>query len=86
MMTITLIAFESTGLNPHKVELKVSKVVLSLIGAWAVAWTPYAVVALIGISGHSYLLKVNNSFNFSTYILFIYVYIGHILSFYLNFI
>jgi len=39
-------------------ELKVRKVILSLIATWTVAWTPYAVVALIGISGYGHLLTV----------------------------
>jgi len=45
-------------LDQPDVDLKVFKTVLSLIGTWTVAWTPYAVVALIGISGHGHLLTV----------------------------
>ena len=42
--------------------LKVSKTGMGLIGTWVVAWTPYAIVALIGISGYGHLLTVNNNF------------------------
>ena len=40
-------------------ELEVAKTIMGLIFAWIIAWTPYAIVALIGISGHGYLLTVN---------------------------
>ena len=40
------------------VELKVAKTIMGLIGVWTVAWTPYAVVSLIGIAGYGHLLKV----------------------------
>lgn len=49
-----------TGINQPDVETKVAKIVMGLIGAWTVSWTPYAFVALMGISGHGHLLTVNN--------------------------
>ena len=48
------------GINQPDVETKVAKIVMGLIGAWTVSWTPYAFVALMGISGHGHLLTVNN--------------------------
>lgn len=44
------------------VGLRVSMTGMGLIGTWTVAWTPYAIVALIGISGYGHLLTVNNNF------------------------
>jgi len=40
------------------VEVKVAKVLIGLITSWAVAWTPYAIVSLVGISGHGHFLTV----------------------------
>lgn len=48
-------------ISQPNVELKVFKVVLSLITTWTVAWTPYATVALIGIFSYGHLLTVNTS-------------------------
>lgn len=39
-----------------KQELKLAAVVFSVIALWFVAWTPYAIVALIGISRNEHLL------------------------------
>jgi len=44
--------------NQLDIELKIAKILVGLIGAWMVTWTPYAIVALIGISGHGHLLTV----------------------------
>ena len=38
--------------------MKVVRNVLGLIIGWTVAWTPYAVVALVGFSGYGHLLTV----------------------------
>jgi r-opsin len=35
-----------------KTEKTIAKVVLGLIGLWLISWTPYATIALCGISGH----------------------------------
>lgn len=40
-----------------KQELKLAAVVFGVIGLWFMAWTPYAIVALIGISGNQHLLS-----------------------------
>ena len=37
--------------------MKVVRKVLGLIIGWTVAWTPYAIVALIGICGHGHYLQ-----------------------------
>ncbi|GLV42135.1 Rhodopsin 7 [Carabus blaptoides fortunei] len=39
-----------------KKEIRLALVVLIIIGLWFVAWTPYAVVALLGIAGQSQLI------------------------------
>lgn len=38
-------------------EVRLAIVVLFVIGLWFVAWTPYATVALLGISGKDYLIS-----------------------------
>lgn len=38
------------------IELVIAKIVMSLVFLWLLAWTPYAIVSLIGISGHGDLL------------------------------
>lgn len=43
--------------DKNKQELKLALVVFGVIGLWFVAWTPYSIVALIGISGHAQLLS-----------------------------
>lgn len=35
-----------------KTEIRLALIVLSIIGLWFAAWTPYATVALLGISGN----------------------------------
>ncbi|XP_065575037.1 opsin, ultraviolet-sensitive-like [Artemia franciscana] len=35
-----------------KTEMKITKTIFILIGLWMIAWTPYAIVALLGISGN----------------------------------
>lgn len=41
----------------NKTEIKLAGVVVGLIGLWFMAWTPYAIVALLGISGNMHLLS-----------------------------
>ncbi|KAG8191749.1 hypothetical protein JTE90_008812 [Oedothorax gibbosus] len=42
----------------HKrMEIRLAKISLRLILLWTVAWTPYAIVALIGVSNSSHLLS-----------------------------
>lgn len=36
----------------NKTEIKLALVVIGVIGLWFLAWTPYSVVALLGISGN----------------------------------
>lgn len=38
--------------DESKTEVKLAGVVIGIIGLWFFAWTPYACVALLGISGH----------------------------------
>uniref|UniRef100_A0A336LAP2 CSON005853 protein n=1 Tax=Culicoides sonorensis TaxID=179676 RepID=A0A336LAP2_CULSO len=40
----------------NKTEVKLALVVIGVIGLWFLAWTPYAVVALLGISGNEIYL------------------------------
>lgn len=42
--------------NKRKQEIKLSLTVLSVIFLWFAAWTPYSVVALLGVSGHKELI------------------------------
>lgn len=39
-----------------KKEMRLALVVLAIIGLWFVAWTPYAIVALLGIAGRQDLI------------------------------
>lgn len=36
----------------NKTEIKLTAIVLAVIGLWFAAWTPYSIVALLGISGN----------------------------------
>lgn len=38
--------------DKNKTELKLTAIVLAIIGLWFLAWTPYSIVALLGISGN----------------------------------
>ena len=40
------------NLGQRTIEMTIAKVVISLIGIWLISWTPYALVALTGISGN----------------------------------
>uniref|UniRef100_A0A1B0GPP3 G-protein coupled receptors family 1 profile domain-containing protein n=2 Tax=Phlebotomus papatasi TaxID=29031 RepID=A0A1B0GPP3_PHLPP len=40
----------------NKTELKLAAVVFGIIALWFIAWTPYAIVALLGISKYRSLL------------------------------
>ncbi|XP_055602160.1 opsin, ultraviolet-sensitive [Uranotaenia lowii] len=42
--------------NKSKQELKLAAVVIGIIGLWFIAWTPYAVVAMMGVFGYESLL------------------------------
>lgn len=45
----------------NKTEIKLAVVVIGIIGLWFLAWTPYAVVALLGISSNeSYLTPLGS--------------------------
>lgn len=41
----------------RKTEVRLAGVVIGVVGLWFVAWTPYAVVALLGISGNANLIS-----------------------------
>lgn len=45
-------SYSSTSL-----EMKLVRIALFLISMWTISWTPYAVVALIGVSGNKHLLN-----------------------------
>nr|QYF06611.1 rhabdomeric opsin [Macrobiotus shonaicus] len=46
-------------LKSHKKEVKTAKIAAIIIGCWCVAWTPYAIVALLGIgTDGSYLTPI----------------------------
>lgn len=40
----------------QRIEYKLALVVVNVIGLWFIAWTPYSIVALIGISGREEFL------------------------------
>ncbi|XP_052566718.1 opsin, ultraviolet-sensitive isoform X1 [Culex pipiens pallens] len=42
--------------NKNKQEVKLAVVVIGIIGLWFIAWTPYAVVAMLGVFGYEHLL------------------------------
>lgn len=41
-----------SNLDKHQTEIKLSIIVIGVIILWFVAWTPYSIVALLGISGN----------------------------------
>lgn len=41
----------------RKTEVRLAGVVIGVVALWFVAWTPYAVVALLGVSGNSHLIS-----------------------------
>lgn len=51
----------SAGVNQPDVEVAIAKIVIGLVGTWLIAWTPYSVIALLGISGHAHLVTPFNS-------------------------
>lgn len=48
------------GIFHPNIELAIAKIVAVLITTWLVAWTPYAVVSLLGIAGFPHLITVQN--------------------------
>ncbi|XP_055626715.1 opsin Rh4 isoform X2 [Toxorhynchites rutilus septentrionalis] len=38
--------------NKNKTEIKLAGVVIGIIGLWFIAWTPYAVVSMLGVFGY----------------------------------
>lgn len=46
--------------NGPKMEMRLVKVVLSLIALWLVSWTPYAVVALLGLFDKRYITPTSS--------------------------
>lgn len=41
-----------SSMNKNKTDIKLSLVVVGVIVLWFVAWTPYSIIALLGISGN----------------------------------
>ena len=46
----------SVSTRKMRAEMAIAKIVLGLVVLWVLAWTPYAVVTLLGISGNGNLL------------------------------
>ncbi|XP_063217984.1 opsin, ultraviolet-sensitive-like isoform X2 [Bacillus rossius redtenbacheri] len=45
----------------HRLELRLATVVLAVVGLWFVSWTPYAVVALMGVLGlHAHITPLSS--------------------------
>ncbi|XP_053687276.1 opsin, ultraviolet-sensitive [Sabethes cyaneus] len=42
--------------NKNKTEIKLAAVVFGIIGLWFLAWTPYAVISMMGVFGYERLL------------------------------
>ncbi|XP_062549815.1 opsin Rh4 [Armigeres subalbatus] len=42
--------------NKSKTEVKLAGVVIGIIGLWFIAWTPYAIVSMMGVFGYEHLL------------------------------
>lgn len=42
-------------------EVAIAKIVIGLVGSWIIAWTPYSLIALLGISGQAHLVTPFNS-------------------------
>ncbi|KAF8793839.1 Opsin like protein [Argiope bruennichi] len=42
--------------NQRRLEIKLAKISFALISLWTISWTPYAVVALLGLSRYKYVL------------------------------
>lgn len=49
---LLLIVSQSSGWRQSNIEVVIAKIVLGLIMMWMISWTPYALVALLGISGN----------------------------------
>jgi hypothetical protein len=45
-----------TGINQPNVEIAIAKIVAGLVLSWTIAWTPYSLISLLGISGYTNLL------------------------------
>ncbi|XP_029725914.2 opsin, ultraviolet-sensitive isoform X2 [Aedes albopictus] len=43
--------------NKSKTEVKLAGVVIGIIGLWFIAWTPYAIVAMMGVFGYESMLS-----------------------------
>lgn len=41
----------------RKTEIRLAGVIVGVIGLWFLSWTPYAIVALLGVSGNAHLLS-----------------------------
>lgn len=41
----------------RRTEVRLAGVVIGVVGLWFVAWTPYAVIALLGISGNAHFIS-----------------------------
>ena len=50
--------FVCAGINQPCVELIVAKIVAGLIATWIIAWTPYTIVSLFGVTGYTNLITV----------------------------
>ena len=58
--TLMLMTVRSV-VNQPNLEVTIAKFVMGLVSTWMIAWTPYALVSLVGISGHQSLLTPSYS-------------------------
>ena len=58
--TLVLMTVRSV-VNQPNLEVTIAKFVMGLVSTWMIAWTPYALVSLMGISGHHSLLTPSYS-------------------------
>lgn len=52
MKVVTAAKKIQSSKDKNKTEMKLAAIVLAVIGLWFAAWTPYSIVALLGISGN----------------------------------
>lgn len=49
------------GINQPNVEVAIAKIVVGLVCSWMIAWTPYSLITLLGISGQAKFITPFNS-------------------------
>lgn len=56
-----LISSLIAGINQPNVEVTIAKIVVGLVASWLTSWTPYSIVALLGVTGHSHIITPFNA-------------------------